>query len=505
MLQNASNKELIRLWNAGQQAAAHVLVERFFVRLIALTRKRIHPQLATRFDPEDIVLSAWRSFFVGCERGRFDVPADDDLWPLLMTLTLRKLARKVAQQSAECRQFRRDVSLNSPAAATDWLACDPSPEQAIDFAEELEVVLRQLSQADRDILLLRLEGEPHVAIAERLQISDRTVRRGLQRIREIVLKRMPEATAHAKPETPDLFAGLLPSAPPQRKRPPPTSHTSSMSPELKVIPFDQLFLKQMIGFGGMGKVYRADWRTSGAEVAVKFLRKRMWHRPGVVQRLQHESRVMHGIQHPHIVRHFGWGETPGQGCYLVMELVNGGNVEHWRERAEPSLGQIVQCGMEVAEALKMAHSRGIVHGDVTPRNVLLNETVGFVLTDFGFSQTLATPTTPLGGTPAFLAPEQVSPLFGEIDARTDVYGLCGLLFWLITGQTPITGGDWPTLWSNLLSTAPPVWPDARGIEIPASLQALLVTGLQKEIANRPPTIAQLQHKLQACQTDSTPF
>lgn len=92
VLEDASNQELLQAWNTGNEAAARLLVQRYLTRLLALAKSRLSRTLGRRLDAEDIVFSVWRSFFVGVDQGRFEPTSEDDLWPLLVTLTVRKLA-----------------------------------------------------------------------------------------------------------------------------------------------------------------------------------------------------------------------------------------------------------------------------------------------------------------------------------------------------------------------------------------------------------------------------
>lgn len=156
MLSDATNQELVQAWQQGDQRAAQILVERYMLRLTALARSRLSRKLSRRLDPEDVVLSAWRSFFVATGEGRLAVPHDDDLWPLLVKLTLRKLSRQAARQTA----LRRDAGLEgSLDLERDWRAAvsrDPSPEEAALLADEVEALMASLDAGDREILTRRL-------------------------------------------------------------------------------------------------------------------------------------------------------------------------------------------------------------------------------------------------------------------------------------------------------------------------------------------------------------
>jgi hypothetical protein len=108
VLEDSTNRELLAAWRSGDEFAATVLVRRYMARLTSLASSRLSKKLARRVDAEDVVLSAWRSFFVATGRNQVDVPDDDNLWPLLVTMTLRKLARQAARHSADRRSINAE-------------------------------------------------------------------------------------------------------------------------------------------------------------------------------------------------------------------------------------------------------------------------------------------------------------------------------------------------------------------------------------------------------------
>jgi len=118
LLENRTNQELLDAWQADHQKAAQVLVQRYMTRLTVLARSRMAQQLAQRLDSDDIVMSAWRSFFVAVDRRRVGVPDDDNLWPLLVTLTLPKLARHVSQHTAD----KRSIAAETGQGDDQWAA-----------------------------------------------------------------------------------------------------------------------------------------------------------------------------------------------------------------------------------------------------------------------------------------------------------------------------------------------------------------------------------------------
>ena len=494
MLEASSNRELLKLWRNGHEQAAQVLVQRYMLRLTALARSRLSRKLARRLDPEDIVLSAWRSFFVAADAGRFSLSTEDDLWPLLVTITLRKLSRQASRHSAVRRDLSRELPIDEQLTWQTLIARDPSPEEAAFIADEIERLMSQLSESDRTVLSLRLQGHDHAEIAKRLQCSDRTVRRAMVRVRELLQQREDQTGVEegldAEPEE-LLPRGRLPES---RAKSQSGNRSTSLQPTVE---YTELTLQKLIGVGGFGKVYRAIRNRDGSVVAVKFLKKRFWRNRRAVQDMLDETQRVSSLCHPSIIRHHGWGRAPQGATFIVMDWIDGLNVGDWSSSSKPSLADILRCGISIAAALEAAHAEGLVHGDVTPGNVLRSNEGAFILTDFGFAQSLAeSSTATLGGTPAFLAPEQVSPLFGQTGPQTDVYGLAGLLYFLITGQPPVTGADVPEILANVLSSRPIPSAETRASEIPAGLDELLGRCLQKEPAPRPGTMREVRESLE---------
>jgi RNA polymerase sigma factor (sigma-70 family) len=173
----------LKLWKSGNQQAAQVLVDRYMLRLTALAQSRLSRVLARRLDADDIVLSAWRSFFVAANRSRFQVPDDDNLWPLLATFTLRKLQRQAQRQLADRRDLGRERSMIDDDGWRALVSREPTPDDAAHLTYDIEALLARLEPTDREILMYRLQGDELEAVATRMKCSERTVRRAMQRIR----------------------------------------------------------------------------------------------------------------------------------------------------------------------------------------------------------------------------------------------------------------------------------------------------------------------------------
>jgi RNA polymerase sigma factor (sigma-70 family) len=182
------SEQLLAKYQSGDQAAAEEIFRRYVSRLTVFARTRLAPRVAKRVDPEDIVLSAYRSFFVRARNGRFSLRRSGDLWRLLVGITLNKVRHQVARQRAEKRSIEREES------AATWLderfACHPPPEHAIAAADELEQIMASLSPVKRRILELRLLDYSLAEIATDIGRSERTVRRVLDELQEFLERRM---------------------------------------------------------------------------------------------------------------------------------------------------------------------------------------------------------------------------------------------------------------------------------------------------------------------------
>jgi RNA polymerase sigma factor (sigma-70 family) len=185
---------LLEQYRAGDDRAADALFTRYFERLTALARSRLAPRLACRTDPEDIVLSVYRSFFVGARAGRFTLSRGGDLWRLLASITKHKLLREARHQRADRRSVDRELPLD-PAEHAAILGRQPEPtaEDAAALADELERVLSRLDPFGRRVLELRLQGAQLSEIARDTGRSERTVRRTLGQIRELLDGRLDHA------------------------------------------------------------------------------------------------------------------------------------------------------------------------------------------------------------------------------------------------------------------------------------------------------------------------
>jgi RNA polymerase sigma factor (sigma-70 family) len=191
---NWTSLVLLERFREGDDLAAEALFSRYFERLTSLARSRLSVRLASRTDPEDIVMSVYRSFFVGARMGRFTLSRGGDLWRLLASITKHKLLRQARHHGAE----RRSVDVETQLAPDDdgrfpGRPLDPGPEDAVALADELEWVLAQFDPFVRRVLELRLQGAQLAEIARDTARSERTVRRVLGQVRELLAGRLDHA------------------------------------------------------------------------------------------------------------------------------------------------------------------------------------------------------------------------------------------------------------------------------------------------------------------------
>lgn len=240
-------------------------------------------------------------------------------------------------------------------------------------------------------------------------------------------------------------------------------------------------ITDLLGLGGMARVYRAYQTHLNREVAIKVLPP-TYIAPNTIERFQREAIAMAQLRHPNIVTIYDAGEQ-NSWLYIVMEYIGGGTLRDRMQTAMP-ISDAVLIFHDIAEALTFVHDHGIIHRDVKPVNVLLHEVDGrtrAVLTDFGIAKilNLAAPLTRAGagvGTPEYMSPEQC--LGKPIDGRADVYALGILLYEMMCGRPPFQADDYATLANAHVHEAVPP-PQQLNPSLSAPLQDVMLTALAK--------------------------
>ena len=276
-------------------------------------------------------------------------------------------------------------------------------------------------------------------------------------------------------------------------------------------------LGKKLGQGGFGLVMVARDTNLDREVALKFLHAEYTANPDILRRFLQEARSAAKIVHPGIVTVFECGQVQGTGtssdgvAYIAMELLHGESLaDRLLRSGRLDPGPAMEIARQVASALEAAHRAGIVHRDLKPDNIFLvpdpamptGERVKVL--DFGIaklaptagaaSSGVQTQSTMVFGTPRYMSPEQCKSA-AHVDHRSDIYTLGCILYELVTGQPPFSGGTGELIARHQLVEPPP----ARTLvgDIPEPLEALLQQLLAKAPGDRPQTMLAVQHALEA--------
>jgi serine/threonine protein kinase len=197
----------------------------------------------------------------------------------------------------------------------------------------------------------------------------------------------------------------------------------------------QYTILEEIGRGGMATVYSAMQSSMNRKVAIKVLPRHFLHDPGFLERFEREVEVISRLEHPHILPIYDFGDADGVP-FIAMRYLGGGSMAQMIRRGVPDLDDIQKPFSQVAQALDYAHQQGVIHRDLKPGNIMLDESGNAYLSDFGIARVMGSDLTgsAIIGTPAYMSPEQAHGL--AIDARSDVYALGIVLFELLTGREP---------------------------------------------------------------------
>ncbi len=262
---------------------------------------------------------------------------------------------------------------------------------------------------------------------------------------------------------------------------------------------DRYEILEELGHGGMASVYRALDRRLSREVALKLLHPHLQRSTEARVRFEREARAAARLRHPHVIEVYDFSGPEAEFAFLATELLTGPTLKRFAEAHHPIPPEVaVACCLPICEALGAAHAEGIVHRDVKPENVLLHERRTVKLTDFGIARTLDGPsftmTGRILGSPGHMAPEQVE---GErCDARSDLFSLGTVLYYLVCGRLPFTGNNAPQVFRRILAGD---YPDPLRIrpEAGPSLARLLRRSLATEPSERFQRAEEMAEELRA--------
>jgi serine/threonine protein kinase len=254
--------------------------------------------------------------------------------------------------------------------------------------------------------------------------------------------------------------------------------------------FGQFLLLNLINTGGMGGVYRARDESLGRLVAIKVMLSKLGEDVEFVENFRREAQAAARLNHPNVAQIYSYGQVRGQP-YIVMELVSGHRfdrlIENHPEGLDPAL--VLRIGIDIADGLHAADEIGLVHGDIKPENILLDEKRKAKLVDFGIaSYADQAASEGVWGSPYYIAPERARGR--KSDARSDIYSLGATLYHALAGKPPFEG-ETPidVIKARLNADAPPL-SEVRS-DLPRGISDTVVRMLQREPTQRHPTYASL--------------
>ncbi|MBZ0188134.1 MAG: protein kinase [Candidatus Obscuribacterales bacterium] len=268
---------------------------------------------------------------------------------------------------------------------------------------------------------------------------------------------------------------------------------------------EKYVIKSVIGEGGMSIVYDAQHEYMDRRVAIKMLHEKLANDKEIVNRFRHEARASSAVQHQNLVAVYDSGVTANGQPYIVMDYLDGMNLQEYIEKGQPDTGELIAIFCQVCDALEAAHKTGLIHRDLKPSNIMLipdDKGNAFVkLVDFGIAKFVheqqdirLTQTGQVFGTPAFMSPEQCRS--EDLDVRTDMYSLGCVMYEAFTNERAFVGKSVFEVLSMHVSEYPSRVPFlVPGTVIMSELERIVFRCINKDKEQRPASAQQLKHML----------
>jgi serine/threonine-protein kinase len=268
-------------------------------------------------------------------------------------------------------------------------------------------------------------------------------------------------------------------------------------------------ITRLMGEGGMGAVYEAVQLRLNKRVAIKLMARDLASNREALARFHREAEITSHLGHPHLVTVFDFGQAESGEPYLVMEYLEGEDLDHRLRRVgRMPIEAVVHVVRQVASALNAAHDQGVVHRDLKPGNVFLVQIPGepdFVkILDFGISKVKAartqlTSASAVMGTPNYMAPEQATGMVEEIDHRTDQWALACIAWEMLLGRGPFVADETAALLYQIINLDPhPLAPRVPGL--PPAVETALRRALRKKPAERFSSMREFSRDLEEAAT-----